>query len=82
MLAPHTKAPCAHRSFTGFPDSPRPWSPGWLLLFSPARVPAGTVFVLGDNRGDSEDSREFGAIPNGDLIGRVDLTIPPLSDLF
>jgi signal peptidase I len=52
------------------------------FFFGPARVPAGTVFVLGDNRGDSEDSREFGPVPHPRLIGRVDLTIPPLSDWF
>jgi signal peptidase I len=34
-------------------------------------VPAGEVFVLGDNRGNSVDSRSFGTVPMEDVIGRV-----------
>lgn len=32
-------------------------------------VPPGTLFVVGDNRPHSSDSREFGPIPMEDLIG-------------
>jgi signal peptidase I len=42
--------------------------------FGPVTVPPDAVFVLGDNRAESIDSRTFGAIPVGDLVGRVILT--------
>ena len=34
-------------------------------------IPQGDVFVLGDNRPDSLDSREFGPVPIKNIIGRV-----------
>jgi len=44
---------------------------------APAKVAAGTYFVLGDNRGDSDDSRAFGPIPAAAIIGRAALVIWP-----
>ncbi|MFF3446557.1 signal peptidase I [Streptomyces sp. NPDC002667] len=41
------------------------------MYFGPARVPAGTVFVLGDNRRHSVDSRQFGPVPVARVTGRV-----------
>ena len=38
--------------------------------YGPYVVPAGTVFVLGDDRDDSEDSRFFGVIPIDQTTGR------------
>lgn len=35
------------------------------------RVPAGELFVLGDNRGLSRDSRDFGFVPRSRVMGRV-----------
>jgi signal peptidase I len=34
-------------------------------------VPPGTWYVLGDNRGQSDDSRYFGPIPPGWILGKV-----------
>jgi signal peptidase I len=40
-------------------------------------VPEGTVFVLGDNRGNSVDSRDYGPLPAADLTGRVIVRLWP-----
>jgi signal peptidase I len=47
------------------------------VYFGPLRVPDGRVFLLGDNRGNSVDSREFGAVPVSSLVGRVNLRLWP-----
>jgi signal peptidase I len=39
--------------------------------FGPIDVPADRVFVMGDNRRNSRDSRDFGAIPADSIVGRV-----------
>lgn len=41
------------------------------LYFGPVVVPAGSVFVLGDDRARSVDSRHDGPVPLDRLLGRV-----------
>ena len=42
-------------------------------------VPRGAFFVLGDNRGESDDSRAFGAVPASAVIGRATFVVWPLN---
>ena len=36
----------------------------------PAKVPPDSYFVMGDNRRSSNDSRDWGVVPNDNIIGR------------
>jgi len=58
-----------------------PWLPKGVVTgnFSPVKIPKGYYFVMGDNRGFSEDSRFFGPISGSLIVGRVVMRIWPLS---
>jgi signal peptidase I len=54
----------------------------YLSQFTPGDLPStvvpdGYIFVLGDNRGASNDSRTFGMIPTDHLVGRAILSYWP-----
>lgn len=51
-----------------------------ISTFGPTTVPEGQIFVMGDNRANSDDSRNFGPIDADQVIGRAFLLIWPPSD--
>lgn len=68
------------------PDSTRPRLPiPGCDQIEPARdlcvIPEGYVFVMGDNRLGSSDSRVFGPIPVESVVGRAFMRVWPLNNL-
>ncbi len=49
--------------------------------FGPQEVPAGSYWMMGDNRTQSRDSRYFGPIPESDIVGRAFVRLWPVSRL-
>jgi signal peptidase I len=48
--------------------------------FAPTTVPDGQLWVMGDNRSDSEDSHIFGPITESSVIGRAIMKVWPPGD--
>ncbi|HWL38404.1 MAG TPA: signal peptidase I [Frankiaceae bacterium] len=47
--------------------------------FEPVKVPEGRLFVMGDHRGSSSDSRDHGPVPIDKVIGRAFVVVWPPS---
>jgi len=59
--------PCAGGSGCNFPDA--------------IRIPKGYVFLMGDNRGSSDDSRYWGPLPVSRVIGKAFASYWPPSEV-
>ncbi|MCL5038106.1 MAG: signal peptidase I [Chloroflexi bacterium] len=46
---------------------------------APKKIPEGFLFVMGDNRNNSDDSHIWGLLPRKDLIGRAELIFFPFN---
>jgi len=59
-----------------------PWLPSLtgqcaqqVLHIPSTKIPAGRFFMLGDCRGNSDDSRYWGTVPQDNIIGKVDVVV-------
>ena len=53
-------------------------APNKCTAEAPCVVPSGQVWVMGDNRSDSKDSRYFGSIDESTIVGRAFVTVWPI----
>ncbi len=52
-------------------------TPGTYTMPNAVVIPAGELFVLGDNRNNSNDSHNWGTLPTGNIVGRAWLSYWP-----
>ena len=59
-----------------------PYLPGGTTTsdFTAVVVPPETVWVMGDNRSNSADSRIFGPVPESTVVGRAFARVWPVGD--
>jgi signal peptidase I len=58
-------------------DYARPCAPGTCNFPEPVKIPPGHFFMMGDNRGASDDSRFWGPVPEEWIIGQAFATYWP-----
>jgi len=58
-------------------DFTRPCAPGTCNFPRPIKIPPGHFFMMGDNRGQSADSREWGPVPKKWIVGHAFFTYWP-----
>lgn len=51
------------------------------INIAPYEVPEGRLFILGDNRNNSHDSKDFGAVSSRRVVGEVLMVLWPLQGL-
>jgi signal peptidase I len=49
--------------------------------FPARKIPQGHYWVMGDNRGNSKDSRAFGPIAKSLIVGRAFIRVWPISHI-